>query len=396
MNIINKHISRISFFLFILTVFATIFVFFSACTKINSKANDEQPVDAGNNTANPASDDKNDNNDNISHSSDTDSSNNTASGTLDITVNTSAPTSPTPTTSSNPEVVSPPKPQLPEYDYTSCVPESESVEDGYYSDAVFLGDSRTDGFRLYSGLTTPTYLSAKSISVINIGSERVISAGDGSYVSILNALSWKEYGKVYIMLGINEIGISPSSYALYYSDLIKTVKEIQPNAIIYLQAIIPVSEKKDSEQTIYNNSNILKFNAEIKKLADEHSVYYIDTYSALADENGYLPADATFDGVHLTGSYCKVWREYLNTHTVNPDEYAQPRTYEDRKEYIFENPDDTLPSDNPDETSSPFESETEPNNSESNPKQDEQSGAVEPDISTTAPKDYVSSANLKF
>ena len=38
------------------------------------------------------------------------------------------------------------------------VPESEAVEDTYFEDAVFLGDSRTEGFRLYSGLKTGTYL----------------------------------------------------------------------------------------------------------------------------------------------------------------------------------------------------------------------------------------------
>ena len=33
------------------------------------------------------------------------------------------------------------------------VPESEPVtDDSYFSDAVFLGDSRTEGFHLYSGL----------------------------------------------------------------------------------------------------------------------------------------------------------------------------------------------------------------------------------------------------
>lgn len=37
------------------------------------------------------------------------------------------------------------------------VQESEPVDDSYFDDVAFVGDSRTDGFRLYSGLERGTY-----------------------------------------------------------------------------------------------------------------------------------------------------------------------------------------------------------------------------------------------
>ena len=37
------------------------------------------------------------------------------------------------------------------------VPASDPVEDSYFDDVAFVGDSRTDGFRLYSGLDRGTY-----------------------------------------------------------------------------------------------------------------------------------------------------------------------------------------------------------------------------------------------
>ena len=37
---------------------------------------------------------------------------------------------------------------------------------------------------------------------------------------------------------------------------------------------------------------------------------------AMQDANGYLPSDATPDGVHLTPDYCKIWMDYLKTHTA--------------------------------------------------------------------------------
>ena len=37
------------------------------------------------------------------------------------------------------------------------VAESAPVDDSYFDDVAFVGDSRTDGFRLYSGLNRGTY-----------------------------------------------------------------------------------------------------------------------------------------------------------------------------------------------------------------------------------------------
>ncbi len=216
----------------------------------------------------------------------------------------------------------PPEIFLPEYDYSLSVSENTAVDDDYFSDAVFIGDSRTDGLRLYGGLITPTYLSAKSISVLNIEYEDVIPAGSGTYVPILTALSWNSYAKVYIMLGINEIGLTPSSFSESYSKLIDSIREIQPDAIIYLQAIIPVDRAKENSGTVYNNENIQRFNEEILNIANEKHVYYVDTYTALADEDGFLPDGASYDGVHLMRTYCENWRDYLKTHTIDPSCYA--------------------------------------------------------------------------
>ena len=53
------------------------------------------------------------------------------------------------------------------------VPESGPVADTYFDDVVFLGDSRTEGFSLYSGLGTGSYYYAVGATV-----ESVFSLGD--------------------------------------------------------------------------------------------------------------------------------------------------------------------------------------------------------------------------
>ena len=42
----------------------------------------------------------------------------------------------------------------------------------------------------------------------------------------------------------------------------------------------------------------------------------MDVAEGVMDDEGYLPFEATGDGVHLTPEYCVVWMDYLRTHTA--------------------------------------------------------------------------------
>lgn len=234
---------------------------------------------------------------------------------------------PTPTPTAEPEPTPTPEP---EYDYVTglgeplfdyacglAVPESEAVEDEYFSDAVFLGNSRTQGFQMYSGLRTATILAGRSISVNNIYSEPVIASGD-EYVSIMQALTWKQYAKVYIMLGINEIGIPYDNYYDAYSQVIDSVRMRQHSAEIYVQAIMPVSKAKSEDESVFTNYRIRAFNDLLMDLCAEKGAHFINTYEAVADAEGNLPEGAASDGIHFGKTYCAAWLDYLKTHTVLP------------------------------------------------------------------------------
>jgi hypothetical protein len=63
----------------------------------------------------------------------------------------------TPPASEPPRPTAPPEETVsaaPLYDFSQPAPEDGEAEEDYFSDAVFLGDSRTDGLRLYSGILT--------------------------------------------------------------------------------------------------------------------------------------------------------------------------------------------------------------------------------------------------
>lgn len=91
------------------------------------------------------------------------------------------------------------------YDYTVPVPASDPAEASWFSDAAFLGDSLTDGLLLYSGIRGADNLAYKGLTVQSIRTDKVIKTDSGK-VTPLEALGTKTYGKVYLLLGVNELG----------------------------------------------------------------------------------------------------------------------------------------------------------------------------------------------
>ena len=129
--------------------------------------------------------------------------------------------------------------------------------------------------------------------------------------TLSQALRGKHYGKIYLMLGINELGAGTAeSWAAQYKVLLDEVRELQPDAIIFLQAIFHTTQEK-SDTTFFKNSTIDARNAEIQKFADNETVFYIDCNPVFDDDTGALTAEYSGDGVHVKAPYYVMWRDYL-------------------------------------------------------------------------------------
>ena len=211
---------------------------------------------------------------------------------------------PTPSPSPTPEVTGPDVPLQPE------------AEDDFFSDAAFVGNSLMDGFRMFSGLTTCDYYAVTSMTVVGMDSSYCITLDNGNAGTIMQGLAQKEYGKIYILLGINEIGFETSYFKGLYGDMLDEIQEIQPDADIYIMSLTPVSAYKSSTSDTFNMTRVDAYNEALYELAEEKDCYYLDICSALADESGYLPSDETSDGVHFSADLYKVWLNYVKTHYV--------------------------------------------------------------------------------
>ncbi len=208
------------------------------------------------------------------------------------------------------------KPSPTPNDCDMLVPESEAVDDSYFDDAVFIGNSRTEGLKMYSGLSNATFITEVGLTVDSIFTDYCNISGGGK-ARAFDQLASMEFGKVYIMLGMNELGwVYESVFKEDYGKIIDKIREINPDATIYIQSIMPVSKWKDSTDDVYTIANVERLNAQLRDLADEKEVWYVDVAAGVMDEDGYLPYEATGDGVHLTPEYCVKWMDYLRTHTA--------------------------------------------------------------------------------
>lgn len=142
------------------------------------------------------------------------------------------------------------------YDYSKPVPESNMVENSYFDDAVFIGDSRTEGLILYTGLSNAISYTNKGLMVDTVFTKPVINK-NGEKLSVMDALRQTNFSKVYIMLGINETGWPYNSVFIEkYGKIIDEIKTINPEAVIYVQEILPVTDKVSQTHSYIKNGKI--------------------------------------------------------------------------------------------------------------------------------------------
>lgn len=194
----------------------------------------------------------------------------------------------------------------------------QKVDQDYFDDAVFIGDSRTVGMQDYSGLENAQFFAKTGMNVYDVLEDPFLTdPKTGKEVSVAHMLKTYQYGKIYFMVGINELGTgNTGTFQKAYARVLQKFRKWQPDAVIYIQGIIPVSKAKASEDEIFNNININDKNVAIAQLADGKDIFYLDVSKKLTDKEGYLKADYTFDEVHMYAQYYKLWTDFLMKHAV--------------------------------------------------------------------------------
>ncbi|MBO6133030.1 MAG: hypothetical protein J6P05_01695 [Lachnospiraceae bacterium] len=187
-------------------------------------------------------------------------------------------------------------------------------------DALLIGDSRQQGFGLYSGIKGMTVYADKGNTVFSVFDKAFIDLGAPyGKVTLPQALSLEpgKYKKIYVMFGINEMGWGNSeTLKEAYYKLVDMLKSYEPNAVIFLESILPVTERKASQSKYFRSERIVERNEYIKEVARDEHVAYLDLHSVYCNEEGFLPKEYAADGVHLKAQYFSAWTDFLLSHAL--------------------------------------------------------------------------------
>ena len=193
-----------------------------------------------------------------------------------------------------------------------------TVTEDYFDDACFIGDSRTVGISEYSGIENATFLCKTSLSIYDYNKPKITY--EDKKMSIHDILAEKQFAKIYLMVGINECGIGTAeSFYERYRDVVADIRSLQPEALIFLQGNLLITESKSEESEYITNENILIRNKLIASLANQKDIFYIDINDSSLCADGALVSDYTWDQVHIKAQYYPLWKDFLLQHAIIKD-----------------------------------------------------------------------------
>ena len=196
---------------------------------------------------------------------------------------------------------------------------SPPVDDSYFANAVFIGDSRMEGFRNASGITQGTFLTAIGLNSSDMG-KQIISTSDGM-ISVYQGLSGRQYDRIYLMLGANDLGYYPwEDFQPAFENVLNQFHQLQPHAIVYVCSVIYVDESRIAAGYEYdNNNNVRTINGYILSACENlWFAWYLNLNEIFTNGYGALIPEASNDGIHLYPKYCEQMLSYLKGHYL-PD-----------------------------------------------------------------------------
>lgn len=213
------------------------------------------------------------------------------------------------------------RPEIPATLSSAALPEGEAQDKStWFADAVMLGDSRVDGFRIYAGANEADYIFRTGMNVYEVADgKQNIRVPGGKKASALELLGQKQYAKVYLSIGVNELGYAdPEGYGRAYGEILDQVRALQPDAAVYVQAIIPVCTQMCQEHKkpeYISNETIARYNDALVQVAVDKGAFLVDPGEAMTDETGEGRRELYSDGVHFSKEGYVLWRDYLLCHT---------------------------------------------------------------------------------
>lgn len=209
------------------------------------------------------------------------------------------------------------------YEYTQ-------VDDSYFNDAVFIGDSISYGFELYvtekhangeTVLGEAQFLTSGSLSYGNslwdVSDESVHPTYNGEKMKLEDAIAQIKPGKIFILLGTNDVALYGVEQTIANADTeISRMLEASPGAEIFIISTTPKYSPAESDvDGALNNADIDALNVAMRQFAVEKGYNFMNIAPLFKDETGGLAADYCSDkegmGIHFTSAAYDIWLNFL-------------------------------------------------------------------------------------
>lgn len=167
---------------------------------------------------------------------------------------------------------------------------------------IFFGDSITERCPLED--LYGAYANQTQTSIINrgISSEKTDTMLDRLDHTVL-VLKPKN---LVMLMGVNDFfeGVDKETIVSNIKQMIQRTKQESPSTNILLQSIYPIN--KQVRNSLFeriqgmgkDNEDIKDINKDLKQLAKEECIIYVDVYNLLIDEEGNLKETYAYDGLH--------------------------------------------------------------------------------------------------
>lgn len=182
----------------------------------------------------------------------------------------------------------------------------------YFQDAVFIGDSITQGIGQYKIFKNPRIITDNSLSA-NSAYKNTVTV-NGTKVLASDAAAAIKPKKIFVLIGVNDIiwMTSTKTFTTNYAKLIEQLKTKCPDATIYVQSVFPVTSTEEGRMPTLANSNIDIFNNALQNMCTTESVKYIDVASVLKGSDGRLPVEDSTDGINIKPSEYYKWLNFIS------------------------------------------------------------------------------------
>lgn len=173
---------------------------------------------------------------------------------------------------------------------------STEYDKEFFENSLFIGDSIFTGFAGFG------YLEPENVfAQVGLNPESALTKEIDGVTAVAKA-QFMQPDYICVMLGTNGLAFLSEDYmAEEMSELIDGLRAVSPNSKIVILSIPPVTAEHES-QNPEKIPNIIDYNGKIQKIAEDKDCIFIDIFTMLQDDDGYLSVDyAEVDGLHFLG-----------------------------------------------------------------------------------------------